>query len=126
MSRNIFNDLPKMPIPLFDNGHVFLCTTKKQWQLAHEYLNSEVKFIDRGGCSNSFINKSNGLDIYLLGWFDRKTSTLAHEAAHIALDICYTVGVDVIAGKANETLCYLIDNIVSFAEGINGRYQESA
>ena len=70
---------------------------------------------DRRGAANTFRHTGGGKDIYLLGVFDGRVSTLAHEAAHIVFDICRTVGVEIEAGRANETFCYLLDAIVSFA-----------
>ncbi|EFF2366490.1 hypothetical protein F9L31_19480 [Escherichia coli] len=43
-------------------------------------------------------------------------STIAHECAHMAFDICSRVGVDVEPGRANETYCYLMSRLVEFCE----------
>lgn len=104
-----------MVIPLFKSGKVYLCKTQQEWIDAHRALNAEVKLLDRVGASNSFKHLDGGMDIHLLGWFDQKPSTLAHESAHLIFDICHEIGIRVESGQANETFCYLLDSLVEFA-----------
>lgn len=108
--------LPQFKLPLFSGHSVYLCVNKEEWEAAHLSLGVEAKMLDRKGTANSFQSLSGQDDVHLLGVFDGKTSTLAHEAAHIVFDICHLIGVDVQAGKANETFCYLLDHIMQFAE----------
>ena len=107
--------LPSLDIPLFNSGRLYLCLNAEDWKECHSELGAEPQMLDRCGVANTFRHTSGGKDIYLLGVFDGRVSTLAHEAAHIVFDICRSVGVEVEAGKANETFCYLLDAIVSFA-----------
>ena len=107
--------LPSLDIPLFSSGRLHLCLNIKDWKECHSELGAEPQMLDRCGAANTFRHISGGRDVYLLGVFDGRVSTLAHEAAHIVFDICRSVGVEVEAGKANETFCYLLDVIVSFA-----------
>lgn len=107
--------LPRLDIPLFNSGCLYLCLNSEGWRECHLELGVEPQMLDRRGAANTFRHTGGGKDIYLLGVFDGKASTLAHEAAHIVFDICRSVGVEVEPGKANETFCYLLDAIVSFA-----------
>ena len=107
--------LPNLEIPLFNSGRLYLCLNTEDWKESHLELGVEPQFLDRRGAANTFRHTGGGKDIYLLGVFDGRVSTLAHEAAHIVFDICRSVGIEVEAGKANETFCYLLDAIVSFA-----------
>ncbi len=112
------DQLPKLEVPLFRSGAVYICRTVEQWTQAHEALGAEPKMMGRAGAANTFRHLSGGQDVYLLGIFDGRSSTLAHEAAHIVFDICHSVGVEVEGGKANEPFCYLLDAIVGFADQI--------
>ncbi|WP_133141452.1 hypothetical protein [Moraxella caviae] len=94
-------------------------------QKAHEVLSSSATLLDRVGGANTFRHTKGGLDIYLLGVFDNKVSTIAHEAAHIAFDICHTVGIEVSTGRANETFCYLLDFLVGFADRVNHEHNHN-
>ncbi len=111
----VLNQLPKLEVPLFQSGLVYVCRTPEEWAAAHEGLGAERYMTDRRGAANTFRHLSGGQDIHLLGIFDGSPSTLAHEAAHIVFDICHSVGVEVKGGRANETFCYLLDAIVAFA-----------
>lgn len=112
---SVFERLPRLEIPLFQCGFIYLCQNHQDWELAHEEMGSPAALMDRRGGSNAFRNLSGGQDIYILGIFDGSAATAAHEAAHIVFDICHSVGVSVECGKANETFCYLLDAIVEFA-----------
>lgn len=111
--------LPHTTIPLFNSGILYICRTPKEWIDAHNQLNAEPNLLDRVGGANTFKNTQGGLDIHLIGVFDNKPSTIAHEVAHIVFDICHTVGIEVQTGQANETFCYLLDCLVDFVEKAN-------
>lgn len=115
LKMNRLEKLPKIAIPLFDCGTVYLCRTRNEWQQAHRSLGAEAQLLDRCGSANTFRSLTGDRDIYLLGIFDNNVATLAHESAHLVFDICETVGVDVERGRANETFCHLLDTIVAFA-----------
>ncbi|QIA76157.1 hypothetical protein [Rodentibacter caecimuris] len=110
------SQLPYLNVPLFESSRVYLCLSREEWQQAHSFFNVKADKLDRRGAANTFKSLSANQDIHLLGWFDGEFSTLAHEAAHIVFDICYLVGIEVEAGKANETFCYLLDCIMQFAK----------
>lgn len=111
----ILEQLPNLEVPLFRSGLVYICRTTDEWVTAHEALGAEPLMMERRGAANTFRSISGGQDIHLLGVFDASPSSLAHEAAHIVFDICHSAGIEVEAGKANETFCYLLDAIVEFA-----------
>lgn len=111
--------LPHTTIPLFKSGIIYLCRTKDEWINAHKTLGGNATLLDRAGGANTFKNTQGGLDIHLIGVFDNKPSTIAHEVAHIVFDICQTVGIEVKTGQANETFCYLLDYLVDFVEKAN-------
>lgn len=108
--------LPKFDVPLFDNSYVLLCRNIEEWTLAHQHFGAKADKLDRCGAANTFRSLSGEKDVHLLAVFDRRFSTLAHESAHIVFDICHLAGVDVEAGKSNETFCYLLDKLFQFAE----------
>lgn len=112
---SIFDSLPCLEVPLFKSGNIYICVTLDEWEAAHNELGAEPKMLGRSGAANTFRELNGGQDIYLIGAFDGKPSTLAHEVAHIVFDICHFVGIEVESGKANETFCYLLDTIVEFA-----------
>lgn len=109
-----FPKLPKMAVPLFSPGTIFLCQTREEWIAAHRALGSTASMLERRGAANTF--RGQGVpDIYLLGVFDGAPATAAHEAAHLVFDICAQAGVKVVPGEANETFCHLLDAVVEFA-----------
>ena len=114
-ANTVLERFPKLEVPLFQSGFVYVCRTREEWLIAHEQLDAEATMTDRRGAANTFRHLSGGQDIHLLGVFDGSASTLAHEAAHIVFDICHTVGIEINSGGANETFCYLLDAIVAFA-----------
>lgn len=69
------------------------------------------------GCQRAShtMSSENGV-LHVIGVFNGKLSTIAHECAHMAFDICSRVGVDVESGRANETYCYLMSRLVEFCE----------
>lgn len=105
---------PMMPVPLFESGKIYFCSTRGKWKEAHEALGAVAKMLDRRGAANTFRATDGSPDIYLLGVFDHSVATLAHESAHLVFDICEAVGIDVERGRANETFCHLLDKIVEF------------
>lgn len=114
-ANTALEQFPKLEVPLFQSGFVYVCRTREEWGVAHEKLGVEASMADRRGAANTFRHLSGGQDVHLLGVFDSSASTLAHEAAHIVFDICHIVGIDINSGGANETFCYLLDAIVAFA-----------
>ncbi|QWA09534.1 hypothetical protein GTU79_19530 [Sodalis ligni] len=48
----------------------------------------------------------------MLGVFNGSAATLAHEASHVAFEICSIVGLPTPNDQTNETFCYLVQRIV--------------
>lgn len=111
---SVLSKLPSMKIPLFESGIVYFINNKEDWADVHKELNTTPTMRGEVGQANTFVSNNSQPDIHLLGVFDESVSTLAHESAHLAFDVCDSVGVEVEAGKANETFCYLLDSIVAF------------
>ncbi|HHU7963203.1 TPA: hypothetical protein ACUKG2_004772, partial [Escherichia coli] len=84
------------------------------WQRLHQKLGVDVHDSDANGASHT-MSSENGV-LHVIGVFNGKLSTIAHECAHMAFDICSRVGVDVEPGRANETYCYLMSRLVEFCE----------
>lgn len=100
--------LPSMKVPLFDNGTVYLCRNFDEWKSAHAAAGLEV---------DDDLQYSSGLCRYIHHAGKRRFlvcinsgefSTLAHELAHVAFDVCGLAGVPCEEGKGNETFCYLL------------------
>jgi hypothetical protein len=88
----------------------------KGWEHAHTALGSVACCQGRKGAANTFRFLRVSRDVHLIGVFDGLYSTLAHEFAHIAFDICQDAGVRVVPGETNETFCYLLDALFAFGE----------
>lgn len=116
MSETGFPELPGIPVPLFDSADVYFCFSREDWENAHNSLGSNSACQDRRGAANTFRSLNRQRDIHLVGVFDGRCSTLAHECAHIIFDICDHAGVRVVTGEANETFCYLLDALFAFGE----------
>lgn len=105
--------LPKMKVPLFETGEVVFCADIDEWMDLHNRIGVDSGSDLTNGASQTLHNKDMGT-LHVIGVFNGRTSTLAHECAHIAFDICSNVGVTVQPGEANETYCYLISRLVEF------------
>lgn len=104
--------LPRMKVPLFDSGDVIFCNSIEAWEALHNQLRADGGRGLTNGASHTISSRAGTL--HIIGVFNGKISTLAHECSHIAFDICGIVGVPVSAGEANETFCYLISRLVEF------------
>ncbi len=110
--NKILKQYRHMKIPLFESGYVVYCDSWDNWCSLHEKLG-----IDSG---DSFVNgmshtvSNNEAVLHIIGVFNGRESTLAHECAHMAFDICHRVGVSVETGAANETFCHLISRLMDF------------
>lgn len=114
MKKLITGSLPKMNVPLFESGVVVFCRDFESWQDIHHKLGIEQHDDSSNGLSHTMTSQQGTL--HIIGVFNGKLSTLAHECAHMAFDICSRVGVEVEPGRANETYCYLISRLVEFCE----------
>ncbi|WKM72889.1 hypothetical protein Q2T70_03835 [Klebsiella oxytoca] len=103
----------KMKVPLFENGSVVFCTSIQEWHELHRGLKVDGGDDLTNGASRTLRHKTHG-SLYIIGVFNGKHSTVAHECAHVAFDICSDVGVTVQPGCANETYCYLLSRLVEF------------
>lgn len=116
MSAAEFPALPRLAVPLFGSADVCFCFTRNEWEQAHISLGNTGTCLDRRGAANTFRSLTGQRDIHLVGVFDGRRATLAHECAHIVFDICEYAGVRVVPGEANETFCHLLDALFEFGE----------
>lgn len=107
------NKIHKMKVPLFENGVIAFCPSIQHWEDLHRRLKVDGGEELTKGASRTLRHKAHGT-LYVIGVFNGKQSTLAHECAHIAFDICSDVGVNAAPGEANETFCYLMSRLVEF------------
>ncbi|MFA8126311.1 hypothetical protein, partial [Escherichia coli] len=114
MKKVNIGNVPKMLVPLFESGTIVFCRDFPEWQRLHQKLGVDVHDSDANGASHT-MSSENGV-LHVIGVFNGKLSTIAHECAHMAFDICSRVGVDVEPGRANETYCYLMSRLVEFCE----------
>jgi hypothetical protein len=103
-----------MKVPLFECGDVVFCRSWDEWNKLHAGLGADGGQAYGYGASRTLSSESG--TIFIIGVFNSKSSTLAHECAHIAFDICKRVGVVVEQGRANETYCYLISSLFDFCD----------
>lgn len=109
MKKVNIGNVPKMLVPLFESGTIVFCRDFPEWQRLHQKLGVDVHDSDANGASHT-MSSENGV-LHVIGVFNGKLSTIAHECAHMAFDICSRVGVDVEPGRANETYCYLMSRL---------------
>lgn len=114
MKKLNLGKLPKMSVPLFESGLVVFCRDFTEWRQLHRRLNIELHDTGSNGASHTLSSELGVL--HIIAVFNGKLSTLAHECAHMAFDICSQVGVVVEPGRANETYCYLMSRLVEFCE----------
>lgn len=71
--------------------------------------------ITRPACGRtSKISHADSSVEYVVGWFDGKVSTLAHEMAHVAIFALTRAGINV-AGEDGEPFCHLLDSLMQLA-----------
>lgn len=112
MQRLKIGSAPKMKVPLFDSGLVIFCRDWDAWQDVHKKIGINQQYDGSNGMSHTMASAAGTL--HIIGVFNDKPSTLAHECAHMAFDICSRAGVIVEPGRANETYCHLISCLVEF------------
>lgn len=98
MKKVNIGNVPKMLVPLFESGTIVFCRDFTEWQRLHQKLGVDVHDSDANGASHT-MSSENGV-LHVIGVFNGKLSTIAHECAHMAFDICSRVGVDVEPGRA--------------------------
>lgn len=101
----------KIKVPLF-GGEIWLCKSDKEFAEAHK--DSGLSLTAVPGCSGVtvFLGESFA-PICIVGIFNGKFSTIAHEMSHACFRILSSMGVELDAGGGNETFCYLLDHLVS-------------
>lgn len=107
-------DFPHIEVPLFCCGEIVFCNGWQMWSAIHDLLDADPGSELCNGASRTF--SSNEGVLHIIGLFNGENSTLAHECAHMAFDICSRVGVDIEQGGANETFCHLVSRLVHFCE----------
>lgn len=88
---------------------IIFCTTPEQYNKVKKRLKSEPS--DSFGAGKAEWMQNGSHNLYMIGVFDGRNGTLAHEAAHIAFFILHVVGVPVVPGEPNEAFCYLLGEI---------------
>lgn len=108
MAKIKWPKVPRFFVPLFHCANVYLCRSKEEWVQAESALGVPLADISMlNGICQHFVNEAAGENLYLIGVFDNRISTLVHECAHATFYCCHDVGVTVDTGEANETYCYL-------------------
>lgn len=105
---------PVMLVPLFESGYIVFCNTWEKWEALHNSL--RVCHGEEGSNGMSHTVSSGKGILHIVGVFNGKSSTLAHECTHAAFDICHRVGIDIDTGAANETFCHLVSRLVEFGD----------
>lgn len=99
------SDTPSIDIPIYF-GTVYVTTTLEQFRQCQQYLGDDpYPNVVAGLCQ--MYQHGDGDVAYLIGVFDNKLSTLAHELAHTTFKIFKHVGIEI--GGNNEAYCYLLD-----------------
>lgn len=101
----------KMPVY---SGRVIVCLTRP----AFKKIRQEADGYEEGaelehtyGVQVRTRDKKKNESVYIIGWFDKKLSTLVHELAHLTFDVLTYSGVRV--SKSNdEAFAYLIDALL--------------
>lgn len=114
MAKAKWPKLPSYRVPLFDSGRIYLCRSRDEFRQAMNFIGVPADKIESlNGLCRHFENETTNENIYMLGVFNGKESTLVHECAHATFFICNDYGVTVDTGSANETYCYMLDRMFS-------------
>ena len=102
-------------IPLY-GGEVRFFTSESRLRIDYEAMNGNDFKVGMSGCAIQFKPDDPVKErIWLVGVFDGTQRTLAHEMAHVALNICQNVGIDP-QSSGGEPFCYLLDALVGAFE----------
>lgn len=114
MAKTKWPKLPRFFVPLFHTANIYLCVTKEQWQQSMKCLNAPERNLSfSNGLTMQFSDDDTAENMYLIGVFDGKLSTLVHECAHATFYVCNDIGIDIETNQRNETYCYLLDRMFS-------------
>ncbi|HGX1767236.1 TPA: hypothetical protein ACNR26_003897 [Escherichia coli] len=79
MKKVNIGNVPKMLVPLFESGTIVFCRDFPEWQRLHQKLGVDVHDSDANGASHT-MSSENGV-LHVIGVFNGKLSTIAHECA---------------------------------------------
>lgn len=114
MAKEKWPKLPRYLVPLFECANVYLCRSKEEWMQAEACIGvTPANLSTSVGRCRQFVNDTTGENLYLIGVFDNRLTTLVHECAHATFYCCSDVGVSVQTDQPNETYCYLLDRMFS-------------
>ena len=97
-------------VPIYGGG-VYLFTSQAEYAQALAFLKQSPAREGVAGCARWLENQDTKDVMYMVGWFDKKPTTLVHEATHVALYIAEYVGFSPKAG-GGEPFCYLLDTLL--------------
>lgn len=96
-------------IPIF-HGHIVFTTSQENFNKACvEFGGDEEDLGNSSGATRtwSLAHPVDGRNVYIIGVFNQKLTTLAHEITHLIFNIHRDCGIEIITGGANETFAYL-------------------
>ena len=99
-------------VPLY-GGMVHLFKTPARYYAAREYLKCPAERGPLAGC-HAHLQSDSGESVYLIGWYDKRQSTLVHELGHCALAALEHVGIDA-RESSGEAFCYLLGTLATLA-----------
>ncbi len=113
--------------PLFNCSPIHLVKSKEEAAAFFKWMKvGEWDFTGYQGFQTKLSGK-NGLPVIVIGVFDAKVATLAHECCHAAFEVCNIVGVPTPNDGMNETFCYLVQRMVEhFQKHLTGGVGELA
>ncbi len=97
-------------IPLFDVGRIALFNDRKKMTRYLLSIGHDLDLSHSDGICVYETYQTNG--VFVLGVFDNRPDTVAHEAFHVALRICSAVNVPVYLDASNETTASMIGFVV--------------
>ncbi|WP_413724665.1 hypothetical protein [Sodalis sp. RH16] len=105
------NKHPEMRTPLFNCARIVLLRDREQAAKYIKKLTGE-EFDFSGYDGFEMERAAKNRRTIMLGVFNDSAATLAHEAGHVAFEICSIVGIPTPNDHTNETFCYLVQRIM--------------
>lgn len=95
-------------VPLY-NVTVWLIRDRNDYSDALAVFGIEMQVEGKpAGLVDSLLGADDGRLQLLVGWFDGRRGTFAHEIAHAAFAVCKFVGIPTPCTEANEAYCYIV------------------
>jgi hypothetical protein len=100
----------RFEIPIY-GGEVLLYKDQREFWKAYEFLGGRQEYESPKSGEAAHLTSDEGMNVYLVGWYNDRFSTLAHEVTHTAIFLFEHVGIDP-RDSCGEATAYLVGYLI--------------